>query len=263
MFSVFVVLLVQAVDSYIASKLVQLEEKVPAVKSQPDEVMAYLTETKGALATKISESHTAISARIADGKDSLTGGLNSRKEAVYSKISAGSEAVANSRAGVAVSEGKQAIAHHFAQGKETLGKAIVSGRDAFYTRIQNGAESLANTRAGSLVGSGVDHTLVATENLVEYLLPEIESEQELGECETKEKDIPMVGLPRTSDDSPVTPSKSETVGRVERMRTLSCKVKLRMQYHSMQRLQAMQKNCKAALEQLKLTVDLVSDLHVV
>lgn len=255
---------VQAVDSFTASKLVQLEEKVPAVKSQPGEVVTYVTETKEAIANKIMESRAAVSTRLSESKENLTSQLTSGKEVVYSKLSAGSEAIVKSRAGVAVSEGKQVIACRLAQGKEAIGNTIASSRDAVYTKIHNGAEYLANTRAGCLIGSGVDCTLTTSENWVEYLLPEMENEKELFECEVKEEDVSMVGLPRTrrfSEDSPAQEDEPEpAAGRVERVSTLSRKVKLRMYFHSMQRLQSMQQNCQSTLLHLKQTVDLVSDL---
>lgn len=262
--------LVQAVDSFTASKLVQLEEKVPVVKSQPEDVVAYVTDTKEALANKIMDGRAAISTRFSESKDSLTGQLACGKEVMYSKWSAGTEAIVKSRAGVAVSEGKQVITCRLSKGKEAVGNAITSGRDAVYTKIQNGTDYLASTRAGCLVGSGVDRTLSASENWVEYLLPAIENENELFECGVKMDSI--VGLPHTQQftgDSPVQedePPQADAeegvpaVRRVDRVCTLSQKVKLRMYFHSMQRLQAMQQNCQSTLTHLKQTVDLVSDL---
>ncbi len=235
----------------------QLEEKVPAVKVQPEEVVSYLTETKDALAGKLVEGRTTISTRIYESKDSLTSRLTSGKEAVYSKLRSGADVITNSHAGVAVSESRQAIASRIAQGKEALGSTIASGRDAIYTKIQSGAESIANTRAGCLVGSGVNRTLATTENWVEYLLPEIEKELSI-ECENKEEETTAVGAPQPCEDSPA--QDEENVGRVERICTLSRKVKIRTYYRSMQKLQAMQKNCKSTLEQLKQAVDLVSCL---
>ena len=270
MFYLFL-LSVQAVDSYAVSKLVKLEEKVPAVKSQPEEVVAYFNESRDTLTSKIAEGRVAISSRFSSSKESLTSHLTSKKDAICSKISAGSDAVANSRAGVLIGEGKQTLTTYYVQGKEALGSTIVSGSNAVYTKVQNGAESLANTRAGSLVGSGIDCTLSATENLVEYLIPKIENEKELF-CEYEKKDeTPMVGLPRTRcpqtpiDDSPAQAEEGEEqqIGRVDRVCTLSRKVKLRMYYRSMQRLQAMQQNCTSTLQHLKNTVDLVSsDLFI-
>ena len=254
-----IVILVHVVDSYAVSKLIQFEEKVPAIKSQPEEVVTYITETKEALANKMGEGRTAISSRISEGRDAVTGHITSGKDAVYSKISAGKEAFVNSRPGVVLSEGKEAIANRIVEGKESLGSTIASGRDAVYTKIQDGKEHLANTRAGALVGSGVDHTLSATENWVEYLLPEIEDEKELLSQGGQE----LVGLPLTrtpSDDSPAQADEKEeapTADRAERVSTLSRKVKLRMYYHSVRKLQAVQQNCKGTLEQLKQTVDLV------
>lgn len=235
------------------------------MKSQPEEVVTYITESKEALANKIIEGRAAIRTRLSTSKDNLANQLASGKEVVCSKVSAGTEAIVNSRAGVAVSEGKQMITCRLAQGKEAVGNTIASGRDAVYTKVQSGTDYLASTRAGSLVGSGVDRTLTTTENWVEYLLPEIENEKELFECEMKEEDVSMVGLPRTrrfSDDSPAQEEEADVeapaVGRVDRVYSLSHKVKLRMYFHSMQRLQSMQQNCQTTLLHLKQTVDLVS-----
>lgn len=247
---------VQAVDSFAVSKLIQLEEKVPAMKTQPEEVVAFITESKEVLTKKITEGHAAISTRISESKDSLTSQLTSGKEVVCSKLSAGTEALVQSRAGLAVREGKRVIASQLTQGKDSLGNTITSGRDAVYTRIQGGSEYLASTRAGCLVGSGVDRTLAATENWVEYLLPEIENEKELF-CKCGMKD--QCQCP--SDDSPPQEEGAKsTVGRLDRVCTLSGKMKLRMYFLSIQRLHAMQQNCKSTLQNLKQTVDLVSDL---
>ncbi len=254
-------LTVQAVDSYTVSTLVKLEEKVPAVKSQPEEVMAYLTQSKDAVTNKIAEGRAAISTRITQSKDSVSDHITCGKEAVCTKISAGGEVIANSRAGVLVGEGKQALVARLSQGKEALDNSIVYGRDVIYTKISNGADCLANTRAGTLVGSGVNTTLSATESLVDYIIPEIENEKELF-TGSEEKE----SLKSTVDDSPA--QEDETfpegeIGRIERVCTLSRKVKLRMYYRSMQRLQTMQINCSSTLEQLKAAVDVVSDLFIV
>lgn len=253
-------LIVHAVDSYAASKLVQLEEKVPAIKSQPEEVVAYLTDTKDALANKVAEGRTAISTRITESKDAITGHITSGKDALYSKISASKDAIVNSRPGIAVSESKEAIVCRLSQGKEALGSTIASGRDAVYTKLQSGAEQLANTRAGTLVGSGVDRTLSATENWVEYMLPEVQDEKELLSPCTGDEQKKMAGLPLTRQPQAEEGEEAPTAGRAERVCTISHKVKLRMYYHSVNKLQAMQQNCKDTLEQLKQTVDLVGDL---
>ena len=246
----FIFIAVQAVDSYTVSKLIQLEEKVPAVKSQPEEVVAYLSDARDALAGKIVEGRTSVYTHISGSKDSLISCIATGKEAVYSKLSSGADVLVNSQAGIAMSERKQAIASHIAQGKEVVGKTISSGRDAVFVKIQSGMDSLANTKAGCLVGSGIDQTLTATENWVEYLLPEKELLVE-GENESS-----VLGLQQPSDENP---AEDETTGRVERICSLSQKVKLRMYNRSLQKLQAMQKNCKSTLEQLKQAVDLVSD----
>lgn len=268
---------IQAVDSYAASKLVMLGDKVPSLKCEPGEVTNYLSESKESLATRITDGRTAVSTRLTEGKEAVTGTLYSGKEALYSKISAGSEAVANSRAGVLVSEGKQAITTRFVQGKEALGSGVAAGYNAVYSRIQSGAEHLANTRAGVMVGVGVDRVIDASEGLVDYVIPEMENEKELfSELEKEEKR--MAGLPLTrqpkdkemaASDDPEQEEEGEgkveetecEVGRVEHVYKISRKMRLRMYYRSMQRLQAMQQNCQATLHQLKDTVDLLKLAH--
>lgn len=236
---------------------------MPAIKSQPDEVVAYLTETKEALANKIVEGQTAISNRISESKETLTDQVTAGKEVIYSKISAGTEAIAKSRPGIAISEGKQAIVCRLVQGKESLGNTVASGRDAVYTKIQAGTEHLANTRAGALVGSGVDRTLSTTEGWVEYLLPEIENEKELMSGCEKEMGLPLTRSANDDDPAQEDEEALPVPSRAERVCTLSQKVKLRMYFHSVRKLQVMQQNCKCTLEQLKQAVDLVSSVLVV
>ena len=248
-------------DSYAACKLVSLGEKVPSLKSEPEDVARYISETKDSLVTKIT-----------DGKAAVTGTLSSGKDAVYSKITAGADAVANTRAGVLCGEGKKAIATYCAEGKEALGNRMAAGRDAVYSTVQSGAEQLANTRAGILVGAGVDRTLNATESLVDYFVPEMENEKELfSELEKEEKRV--VGLPLTrqprdkgeaiSSDDPEEDNEEEKAGpggesRMDRACKISRKMRLRMFYRAMYRLQTAQQSCQTTLKQLKDTVDLVS-----
>lgn len=233
-----------AIDSFAVGKLVQLEEKVPAVKTEPEQIVAYISETKEALANKIIESHAAISTRITEGKAHLTNQLASGKDVVCSKFSAGTEAVVQSRAGTAISDGKNVLVSQLAQGKETIKNSIACGRDAVYSKVQCGTEYVASTKAGCLVGSGVDCTLSATENLVDYLLPQIENENELAEYEIKED---------KNSESCI----ESSAGRMDKMYTLSQRAKLRMYFYAMQKLQSMQQNCQSTLQHLKQTVDLL------
>ena len=227
---------VHAVDSFAARQLVKLEEKVPAIKSQPDEVVTYLSESKEAISTKITDSHTALTGRINDGKDALSAHISSGKEAISSRVSA--------------------------------------GKDAIVSKVQSGAAVVANTRAGALVGSGVDHTICATEGIVDYLIPAEENEKELlSESGKTKEEIEMAPLGATSPEASTAASEAEeevvvteevekeekevTTGRVDRIKTISRKVKLRIYYRSMRRLHTVQQQSKSTLEQLKATIDLV------
>ena len=250
------------VDSYAAGKLVNLGAKVPALKCEPREVVTYLSEGRKNLAIKITESQTAISTSLLNGKKVVTGRFYSCKEALCSKISAVSEAISNSRVSVLVGEVKEAVSIRFVQGKETLGSGVTAGQNAIQSRIQSGAECLANTRAGVMIGAGIDYTLEATECWVKYHIPELDNEMELFfEQEGKRKSgfpvsVTDADLEEEVNDSPV---KCE-MNRVEHACVIFRKIKLRICYRFMQRLQAMQHYCKTTLQQLKGNVDLVSEI---
>lgn len=237
------------------------------MKSQPEDVVTYITEAKDAFSNKIVEGRAALSTHFTQSKENLSSQYTCGKELVCSKISAGTEAIVKSRAGVAVSQGKQMLTCHLAQGKEAISSTVSSGCGTVYTKIQSGTEYLASTRAGALVGSGVDCSLTATENWMDYIFPEIENENELLECEMK--DVPIVGLPHTQQSNENSPAQEEweeanvnvhAASRIDRVGTLTRKVKLRMYFHAMQRLQSMQQNCQATILHLRQTVDLVSDI---
>ena len=217
--------------------------------------------------------------KIGDGKAAVYGSLSSGKDAVSSRMCAGAEAVANSRAGVLCGEGKKAAASYYNQGKDAISTKVAAGRDAVYSTVQYGAETIANTRAGILVGAGVNRTLEATESLVDYLVPEMENEKELfSEFEKEEKRVaglPLTRQPRetkgeNSDEDPEKEEESEEMGseeskkmgseesRIDRVYKISRKMRLRMFYRAMYRLQGAQQSCRSTLDQLKVTVDLVS-----
>ena len=167
--------------------------------------------------------------------------------------------IANSRAGVLVGEGKQALSTRITQGKDYFSSTLASGRDAVYTKAQSGAEALANTRAGAMVGSGVDTTLKATEGWVDYLLPPEKNELELLDedetgTELKEKMTTTVEGEEEATKVEVAAAPS----RVQRVKVISRKVKVRMYYRSLRKLGNIQQQCKSTLEQLRATVDLVS-----
>lgn len=264
MILLFHLTVVQAVDSFTLNQLVKLEEKVPAIKSQPDEVYSYLSENKDALTNKISERSDAIRTRLNKSKEAVGDCLSSGRDAVYSKLHSGSEVIVNSRAGVLASEGKQALSARLTQGKDYLSSTLASGRDAVYTKAQSGAEALANTRAGAMVGSGVDSTLSTTEGWVDYFLPPEKNELELLDEDTTAGTELKEKTTETTEGEEEGAAKEEEVevvaapGRVQRVRLLSRKVKLRMYYRSLRKLGNIQQQCKSTLEQLRATVDLVS-----
>ena len=211
-------------------QLVKLEEKVPSIKTETEDVFEALGEQKDAVYTRISSGKDAITGRLAGGKDAITSRLSS--------------------------------------GKDAISTSLQSGKEAVYSRIQAGSEVIANTRAGCLVGSGVDRTLQATENIVDYLLPEDEQKkEESGSSEVKEGKVDASSQEAKDDSSSSEESEGEEeeegASRVGRVKNLSRKVKLRIYYRTLRRLDTVQQQCKSALEQLKLHIDLVSWCSIV
>ena len=129
------------------------------------------------------------------------------------------------------------------ESKEAITTKVTVGKDAIYTKLQTGSEALSNTRAGQLVGSGVGCTLAATEKLMDYLLPANESDKELASKGDKE-------TPESTEPAP--PSTAT------RVTSISQKLKVRVYYRSLRKLQATQQQFKSALDQLKEHVDVVS-----
>ena len=250
-------------DSFTLNQLVKLEEKVPAIKSQPDEVYSYLSESKDALTNRITEQGDAIRTKLNKSKEAIGDRLSSSRDAVYSKLQSGGEIIANSRAGVLVGEGKQALSTCITQGKDYISSTLASGRDVVYTKAQSGAEALANTRAGAMVGSGVDSTLSATEGWVDYLLPPEKNELQLLDEDEAEAGTELKEKMTATVEGEEGATKEEQVevpaapSRVQRVKLISRKVKVRMYYRSLRKLGNIQQQCKSTLEQLRATVDLV------
>lgn len=134
----------------------------------------------------------------------------------------------------------------YSEGKEAISARVTVGKDALYTKLQAGSEAIGNTRAGLLVGSGVGRTLAVTERVVDYLLPAAESDKEnASESEEKENEPP-----KGEEFAP--PSAAARVA------IISQKLKVRVYYRSLRKLQAAQQQCKAALSQLEEHVHVVS-----
>ena len=209
---------VSAVDSFALKQLVKLEEKVPSIKTETEDVVETLEGQK-----------TAVCARLSDGKKAITGRL--------------------------------------ANGKEAISTSIHSGKDALVGYIQASSEAIANTGPGCVVGSGVNRTLAVTEDIVDYLLPEGQPRQEKeGDEEEDEEEEEMKVISEAKQDSENEESEGEGEGegeaktgesRVERVKNISRKVKLRVYYRTLRRLDTVQQQCKATLELLKLNVDMV------
>ncbi len=266
-------------DSFAAKQLTKLEQKVPAIKSEPAEMITYLTDSKDAISTKISDGHAAVKSRITEGKEAITSRVVASKEAVVSKIQAGTKAVSQTRIVTIAGEKKDAFVEKVSEGKEAVVTRITAGKDAVYSTVQSSASAVANTRAGILVSNGVDCTLSATENLVDYLIPAEENEKELLSESIKIKESIEMTTIKSTEESTVTEEVEEDVvvkdcqdcqkcanclgeveesGRIDRVKILSRKVKLRIYYRSLRRLQSVQELSKGTLEQLKETIQLVS-----
>lgn len=133
----------------------------------------------------------------------------------------------------------------YVEGKVAISTRVTVGKDAIYTRLQAGSEAIGNTRAGLLVGCGVGRTLAVTEKVVDYLLPAAESDEE-NASENEQKEEP----PKSEEPAP--PSAATRVA------VISQKLKVRVYYRSLRKLQAVQQQCKAALSQLEEHVHVVS-----
>ena len=221
---------VAAVDSFAVKQLVKLEDKVPSIKTETEEVLEALDEQKKAVCTRLNDGKEAITGRLVDGKDAVTTRLTTGKDALVSALHAGTEAVANSG-------------------------------------------------PGALVGSGVGRTLRATESVVDYLLPE--KPEDAGASGAGEKDDEVEttgdGGEESSDNEEGEGGEGEGEGgegegeggegegeggkeetNVERVKNISRKVKVRVYYRTLRRLDGIQEQCKTTLEHLKTNIDLVS-----
>lgn len=210
-----------AVDSFTVKQLVKLEEKVPSIKTDTDEVLENLDE---------------------------------RKKAVYTRIHDGKEAA-----------------------KDAIATRLVNGKDVIVGCIQAGTEAVANSTPGTLVSGGVNRTLKATENIVDYLIPEkpedvgLPGEEEkktvtlkmtIGQEEEKEVEVEEEDSSDEEEEEEGGEGGEEEVkegeSNVERVKNISRKVKVRVYYRTLRRLDGVQEQCKTALEHLKLDIDLVS-----
>jgi hypothetical protein len=216
---------ITAVDSFAVKQLVKLEEKVPAIKTETGDVLEALGEQK-----------TAVCSRFSSGKDAITTRLVTGKEAVTTTI----------------------------QG----------GKDTLVGYLHAGSEAIANTRPGCLVGSGVNRTLQVTENIVDYLLPEQEEEKERASVDAEEKEVKVEEKVTSEvkgesngeevDGEGEEEEEEEAKGgesKVTRVKNISRKVKLRVYYRTLRRLDTVQQQCKSTLEQLKMNIDLLRMAH--
>ena len=212
---------VAAVDSFAVKQLVKLEEKVPSIKTETEEVLEALDEQKKAVCTRLNDGKEAITGRLVDGKDAVTTRLTTGKDALVSALHAGTEAVANSG-------------------------------------------------PGALVGSGVGRTLRATESVVDYLLPEKPEDAGASGAGEKDDEVETTGNGgEESSDNEEEGEGGEGEGEgegeggkeetnVERVKNISRKVKVRVYYRTLRRLDGIQEQCKTTLEHLKTNIDLVS-----
>lgn len=103
-------------------------------------------------------------------------------------------------------------------------------------KLTSGAEGLSSSAIGHLVTSRVDHVLSATENVVDYLLPD---STPVGKASKEPVEVP-------------------DVGRFERLGVISTKVSTRVRAKAVDHLAVAQKKAELALEKLQTTLELVS-----
>ena len=184
-------------------QLVKLEEKVPAIKTETEDVLEALDEQKKAVYTRISSGKDAITTRLATGKDALV------------------------------------------------------------DRLHAGTEAVTNSGPAHLVSSGVNRTLKATENIVDYLLPE--KPEDTSSNKEKETELKVSGEAEDSSDEEEEEGEEGEKGEerkdetsAERVKNISRKVKVRVYYRTLHRLDTVQEQCMTTLEHLKTNIDLVS-----
>ena len=168
-----------------------------------------------------------------------------------------------------ISNKKEALTTRLATGKEAISTSLHSGKDTLVSYIQAGSEAMANSGPGCLVGSSVNRTLQVTENIVDYLLPEPKEEEGVAyDSEVKfqakdDLDGDVSSDEEGDEEEEEEEGTEEEVGgesNVEKVKSLSRKVKRRVYYRTLRRLDSVQQQCKATLEQLKTHVDLVRAL---
>ena len=184
-------------------QLVKLEEKVPAIKTETEDVLEALDEQKKAVYTRISSGKDAITTRLATGKDALV------------------------------------------------------------DRLHAGTEAVTKSGPAHLVSSGVNRTLKATENIVDYLLPE--KPEDASSSKEKETELKVSGEAEDSSDEEEEEGEEGEKGEegkdetsAERVKNISRKVKVRVYYRTLHRLDTVQEQCMTTLEHLKTNIDLVS-----
>ena len=190
-----------AVDSFAVKQLVKLEEKVPAIKTEMEDVLEALDEQKKAVYTRISNGKDAVTTRLATGKDALI------------------------------------------------------------NRLHAGTEAVTNSGPAHLVSSGVNRTLQATENIVDYILPEKPEDATSGK--EKETELKVSGEAEDSSDEEEEEEgekgeKGKDETSAERVKNISRKVMVRVYYRTLRRLDTVQEQCRTTLEHLKTNIDLVS-----
>lgn len=106
----------------------------------------------------------------------------------------------------------------------------------FQAKLTTGTETLSNTAIAHLVASRVDHVLSATDNAVDYLLPDTTP----GGKATEE------------------PEECLKVTNFDRLGLISTKVSGRVRVRAVDHLASAQKKAQQALEKLQSTLELVS-----
>ena len=139
----------------------------------------------------------------------------------------------------ALDEQKKAVYTRITSGKEAITTHITSGKDAL-------VEAVANSGPAHLVSGGVNRTLEATENIVNYLLPEKpEDEPTTAGSEGEKTQL------KVSEEAVMTRrKKGERKGRKRRgtrgsrNKRRASREKVRIYYRTLRRLDTVQEKCK-------------------
>jgi hypothetical protein len=234
-----------------------LEAKYPSLKKPTEEVISDTKEVVGNVwksgserlsnlpgAGLVGASYNAGKTAVVSTTDRVKGAYTGTVDTVSSGYTSGKERLSSG-----YNYGKEALASGYNSGKEALASGYTAGKDYVVDGIKSSSSYVSETRAGHLVGRGVGRILITTDSVVEYVLPEgdddeeEEEEEELKECKEND-DFGSFVL-------------EEEQGQIEKARTISRKIRVRVYRRTMFRLHSVQERYQSLLKALKAHTELL------